>query len=347
MLANSREEIVEVFDALHSVVSRLAELSFDALTTPERLDLLERLEHATRRLPVPRHALINVVRQQATAAEIGGKLPHVLADRLRITRAEAARRIEEAADLGQRSALTGEPLQPQLAATAAAQRGGAIGPDHVRVIRSFLRDLPCWIDADTRAHAEAQLAEFATQYRPEQLGKLADKLADCLNPDGDFSDQDRARRRGLILGKQDVDGMSPLRGWLTPAARAALEAVLAKLAAPGMADPYAEDPVVDGAPSQDAIDRDTRSPAQRNHDGVHAALRGVLTSGELGQHNGLPASIIVTTTLRELEAGAGTGLTGGGTLLSIKDVIRLGAHAHHYILTELVGPYRHVSAVSA
>jgi hypothetical protein len=34
MLANSREEIVEVFDALHNAVSRLAGLSFEVLTTP-------------------------------------------------------------------------------------------------------------------------------------------------------------------------------------------------------------------------------------------------------------------------------------------------------------------------
>ncbi|MBO0882958.1 MAG: 13E12 repeat family protein, partial [Mycobacterium sp.] len=331
MLANSRAEIVEVFDALHGAVSRLAGLSFEVLTTPEHLALLERLEQAARRLPVARHELINEVRRQATPSEIGGKLPHVLADRLRITRAEATRRIEEAADLGQRCALTGEPLAPQLPATAAVQRGGKIGPDHVRVIRGFLRDLPCWVDTGTRAHAEAQLADLATQYRPEQLGKLANKLADCLNPDGNFSDEDRARRRGLTLGKQDADGMSPLRGWLTPTARAALEAVLAKLAAPGMADPDTEKPVVGGAPSQDAIDRDTRLPAQRNHDGLHAALRAVLASGELGQHNGLPASIIVTTSLRELEAGAGKGLTGGGTLLPMKDVVRLAAHAHHYL----------------
>jgi hypothetical protein len=55
-----------------------------------------------------------------------------------------------------------------------------------------------------------------------------------------------------------------------------------------MADPYAEKPVLDGTPSQDAVDRDTRSPAQRNHDGLHAALRAILASGQLGQHNGLP-----------------------------------------------------------
>ena len=35
--------------------------------------------------------------------------------------------------------------------------------------------------------------------------------------------------------------------------------------------------------------------------------------------------------MQELEAGAGRGLTGGGTLLPMSDVIRLGSHAHHYL----------------
>jgi hypothetical protein len=111
MLANSREEIVEVFDALHNAVSRLAGLSFEVLTTPERVNLLERLEQAARRLPVARHELINEVRRQATPSEIGGKLAHMLADRLRITRAEATRRIEEADDLGQRDTLPSHPAR--------------------------------------------------------------------------------------------------------------------------------------------------------------------------------------------------------------------------------------------
>lgn len=92
-----------------------------------------------------------------------------------------------------------------------------------------------------------------------------------------------------------------------PELRATLEAVLAKLAAPGMCNPFDETPCVDGAPTQDAIDHDPRSAAQRNHDALGAALRALLASGELGQHNGLPASIVVTTTLNELEAAAGRG----------------------------------------
>ena len=158
MRSSSREEVEDAFDMLHAAVSRACGLSFDALTTPERLTYLERLEQEARRIPVPGHALINQVARQTTRDEIGGKLSHVLADRLRITRAQAARRIDEAEDLGTRQAVTGEPLPPRLPAVSAAQRTGAIGVGHVSVIRRFLRELPCWVDIETRSQAEAQLA---------------------------------------------------------------------------------------------------------------------------------------------------------------------------------------------
>ena len=162
--------------------------------------------------PQSGHALINQLAEQADQTELGGKLAQALANRLRISRAEASRRIHEAADLGQRRALTGEPLPPVLAATAAAQRNGEIGAGHVAVIRSFVHRLPDFVDIETRAKAEAQLARLGLEHRPDELAKLADKLTDCLNPDGDFSDVDRARRRGITIGRQGVDGMSPISG---------------------------------------------------------------------------------------------------------------------------------------
>ncbi len=309
----------------------MAELKFDALTTPERLALLERCERARRRLPAVEHPLINQLARQAVPEELGGKLSHAVAEWTLVSRAEAARRIREAADLGQRCGLTGEPLAPVLAATAAAQRSGKLGAGQVAVIRRFYHRLPGWVDDATRQQAEAHLAKLGTQFRPEQVAGLADTVADCLNPDGNYTDEDRARRRGLALGNQHTDGMSELRGCITPELRATLEAVLAKLAAPGMCNPADDTPCVDGTPAQDAIDGDTRGPAQRQHDALLAGLRAMLASGNLGQHNGLPASIIVTTTLAELEAAAGKGLTGGGTILPMSDVIRLARHAHHYL----------------
>jgi hypothetical protein len=326
-----REALTAAFDALEAAVDKVVALEFDALTTPERLALLQRCEHVRRRLPAVEHGLINQLARQATPDELGGKLTHAVAEWTLISRAEASRRINEAADLGDRRGLAGEPLPPMMAATAAAQRAGQLGAGQVTVIRRFCRQLPGFVDAQTREDAERHLAKLGSQYRPEQLAGLADHLTDCLNPDETYSDDDRARRRGLTLGKQQTDGMSELHGWLTPEARAGLEAVLAKLGAPGMCNPYDATPCVDGAPAQEAIHRDTRSPAQRDHDALNAALRALLASGKLGQHNGLPASIIVTTTLADLEAAAGKGLTGGDTILPMSDVIRLARHARHYL----------------
>jgi hypothetical protein len=326
-----REAIMAALDVLDAAVDELGELNFDALTTRESLALLERTESVRRRLPVSEHKLINNLAHAATAEELGGKLSHAIAERTLISGAEATRRIKEAADLGPRRALTGEPLPPTLAGAAAAQKGGKLGTGQVAVIRRFYHQLPGWVDAATRDKAEADLAEQGTHYRPEQLAGLADTIADCLNPDGNFRDEDRARRRGLTLSNQQPDLMSELRGYITPELRATLETILAKLAAPGMCNPEDDNPVVDGAPSEEAIQRDTRSAGQRNHDGLLAALRAMVASGELGQHNGLPASIIVTTTLAELEAAAGQGLTGGGSILPMSDVIRLARHARHYL----------------
>src|ERR1700733_13239869 len=331
MRSSDRDEVVEVFDALEAGFKRALDLRCDALTTPERLAVLQRCEQIRRWLPAVEHPLINQLSQQTDQAELGGKLAPALANRLRITRAEASRRIHEAADLGERRALNGEPLPAALPATAQAQRNGDLGAGHVAVIRSFCHRLPDFVDIETRAKAEAQLARLAGEHRPDELAKLADKLTDCLNPDGDFTDVDRAKRRGLTIGKQDLDGMSPISGYLTPEARATIDAVFAKLAAPGMCNSADETPCVSGTPSEPAIQGDARSAGQRNHDALLASARALLASGELGQHNGLPASIIVTTTLRELEASSGKALTAGGSLLPMSDVIRLAGHAHHYL----------------
>jgi hypothetical protein len=331
MCSSSPDEVVEVFDAIAADFKRALDLTFDALTTPERLALLRSCEKIRRLVPAIEHPLINQIGERADETELGGKLPSALANLLLITRGEASRRIHEAADLGPRRALTGEPLEPVLPAAAEAQRNGDIGAGHVAVIRGFWHRLPNDVDVETRQKAEAQLVRLGGAHRPDELSKLADKLTDCLNPDGTFTDDDRAARRGIVIGKQDIDGMSPIRGYLTPEARAGWDAVLAKLAAPGMCNPADLMPCISGTPSQAAIENDTRSGGQRNHDALAALTRAALASGDLGQHNGLPASIIVTTTLKELEAGCGKALTGGGTLLPMSDVIRLASHAHHYL----------------
>ena len=253
--------------------------------------------------PAVDHRIINRLAAEADPKALGGtSLADVLAAKLGISKVEGCRRIKQAELLGPRRAITGEPLAPKLANTAAAQARGQIGREHVCVIEKFFHDLPSRIDGQTRDQAEADLARIAKCLGPTQWRAAADRLALLLNQDGEPPDEaERTRRRDLTIDKQDADGMSRIYGLLDPEAPATIDAVLAKLAAPGMCNPEDEAPCVDGGPGEDAVRADTRSPGQRNHDALKAMGRSVLASGELGRHNGLlncPATKRIKSTRR-------------------------------------------------
>jgi hypothetical protein len=327
-----RGAITAALDRFDAAQAELAALSFDALAPSEVLAVKDRLETVNRRQAAVDHRLTHQLTAQASPVELGGKSwTDVLSNRLRIGRGEARRRLDEADDLGPRIAMTGEPLEPVLPHVAAAQAAGTIGAEHVRIIRRFFADLPTAVDFATRQACETDLARLASEHTPDALRKIADRLIALVHPDGDFSDVDRARRRHLILGKQEADGMSKISGLLDPEARATFEAVLTKLAAPGMCNSDDESPCVSGSPSEAQIQNDQRSPAQRNHDAFKAMGRSVLASGDLGKHNGLPVTVVVSTTLQELESGCGRAVTATGSLLPMPTVIRMASHSYHYL----------------
>ena len=159
-----------------------------------------------RRLPVVTHRLVAGLAQVPTEELGESTLAAALARLLRISKAEAHRRIHEARDLGPRCAGTGEALEPVLSYTAAAQRRGDIGAEQVRIIGRFVDQLPGFVDFETREAAEAQLAEIACGLKPEELRQAADRLAILLDQDGQLSDGDRARRRYLSVDRQAATG---------------------------------------------------------------------------------------------------------------------------------------------
>jgi hypothetical protein len=323
--------VVEAFAALDAAVAAVAALDWDRLPALERLDALDRLETAQRRQRTCSHTIAGSL-DRNDDGQIGPILYRVIADVIRITPAESRRRLRDAAQLHPRTTLTGTPMPPELPATAAAWNAGHLDMDHLRVIQKFLRDLPEHIAPAEVEKAEAFLADKATLLRPDQLERAADRLALTINPDGKFSDNDRARKRGFTwCGRQGPDGMSIGKLIATPELRAMLEAWAAKFAAPGMCNPEDQCPTVTGEPTPDDINRDTRSHAQRQHDALGALLRGQLGDPKLGRHNGLPVTVIVTATIEQLQTAAGIAVTGGTTLLPMRDVIRMASHAHHYL----------------
>jgi hypothetical protein len=327
------DTVLAVFDEYDAVCQKLAALTFDAMTLPDLLQLQSRREVQARRAPAVDHRLLAEAQSRATAREIGAKSwADVLAIRLRITQSAAKRRIADAALLGPRSAPTGQPLPPVLPATAAAQAAGRINTDHVGIIDKFFAQCPVPLDAPTRQQIDEDLAGIASGNSPDILKRCADRITFLLNQDGPEPPESvQERRRGIEISPQGLDGLSKVNGYLDAEAAATFGAVLAKLAAPGMCNRADDHPCVDGTPSAQAIASDTRSAAQRTHDAFLAMGRALLASGQLGQHNGLPVSVVISTTVRELESLAGVATTSSGTRLSIPQVIGMAAHARHYL----------------
>jgi hypothetical protein len=297
---------------MRAAYDAMATLPVEALTAVELVEVLDALETLTCRLPVQSHRLLTRLQAETTPRAMGAKSwRDVLAIRWRISPSEAGRRLDDAAALGPRQALSGMTLDPVLPCAAIAHAHGLINREHVKVLREAMDRIPPAIDVTTRGQIEADFAKAAMGVGPKELKDHTDRTVFLLDQDGPAPDEtERARRRALTKGPQQPDGMTQIKATMTPEAWAIFEAILAKWAAPGMCNPADADPCLSGTPTQQQIDEDHRTLAQRQHDALAEAGRSVLASGELGQHNGLPTSIIIRTTLQDLESRAGVGVTG-------------------------------------
>ncbi|KAA0107945.1 HNH endonuclease signature motif containing protein [Mycolicibacterium sp. P1-5] len=318
--------ISAALESLGDDIRALAAVDLEALSPPDRFVALEQLETSQRLLTAVSHGLVAKLEQFEGCPPV----PITLADVLRISPREAKRRIRDAEQLAPRTTLTGEALPPLLPETSKAWHAGQLDGEHLGVIQKFFRDLPDHVPPLEVEKAEKSLAEKAAILRPDQLEKVAHRLALHLNPDGKFSDEDRSRKRGFVwCGGQQVDGMSVGRLIADPELRSELDAWMAKFAAPGVCNPADENPTV--APTDQIAQQDSRSCAQRQHDALKALVRGQLGNPKFGQHNGLPVTVIATATVQDLQSRTGHAVTAGGTLLPIPDLIRMSAHAYQYL----------------
>lgn len=319
------EDAVARVGRLESAVAAVAAIPWEELPVPSVAETLARLETIGCRLPAIGYDAINKLGEVRVPAG-SVRLRDHLAGLLHISANDAANRIATA------GALAADA--PRLPETAAAARHGLIGAEHVRIIRDTVAKLPDNAGPAVRGRFDLELAGVAVAERPEVLRREAAKLlAEFDAGQSDPVDRGRTRRarRGFTLGPQDADGMSRGRFCLDPEARAYLEAVLAKLARPGMCNASDPLPIVDGDPDPVASACDCRTTAQRHHDAVKAALRGLLASGELGRHRGLRVTVVVTMTLSQLESASGVAMTGGGSTIPAEVAIAMAAHAHHYL----------------
>jgi hypothetical protein len=263
-------------------------------------------------------------RQLAVLAELNARnvpgalglrgLADLIIAQVRCTRVEARRRAQAVERFGARRALTGEPLEPVYPEVASAFADGAIGAEHAAAIADTVEKVPV---ADRAAHAaavETTLLEHARTVDPRTVRLLGQRILAHLDPDGPSPAEERLQQahRRLSLSRLP-DSVGLLDGQLTPTCQAIWEAILTPLAA---------------RRPDDLLGPDDRTPGQRMHDAFEEAGRRLLATGDLPDHAGLPAQLIITLTLTDLERRAGRATTHHGGTLTIDQALKLAADAN-------------------
>ncbi|WP_194837185.1 HNH endonuclease signature motif containing protein [Nocardia sp. XZ_19_369] len=340
MSSSGEEHQGRVADPLLGAVADLLERPLTPMSDDKIIELLRDVEQATRRLVAVGHRLIVEASDRNLPNQTGtGTAKKFLMHTLRLSNAEAGARVAAALSLGSWHDMAGEVRAPRLPSTAAAQVDGEISADHARQIAAVMKRVPgSTANAEFEA-AEQLLADFARTGSPDDIAKVGEAVLAYLDPDGVRTDDtDRARMRGITIGRQRADGMSPIKGEITPTLRALLDPCMAKLARPGMNNPddpespSGEDGFVDQDQLATAARRDARSAAQRTHDGFLALLRHCVAPEKLGAHRGLPVSTILTMNIADVEKAAGVATTATGGMVPISEALKLAAESEPFLM---------------
>ncbi|WP_110472853.1 HNH endonuclease signature motif containing protein [Williamsia limnetica] len=335
-MALDASEIVAVREVLSR---RLIDAPLAMMSDKEAVELTQAVETQTRRDEAVKIRLSAELTERRVAAKLGHKHNNFLRLVLRISAAQASGRSKRAERTGIWHSITGEVTEPRYPHAAEALRDGAIGLAHEKVIFDTMTALPASIRSDLGlwAQGEKSMADAARTMDPDELKKVGLHLHAYLNPDGTFDDVDRKQKRELNTFKQGADHMAGIKGNLDPATKALWDMVAEKWAAKGMNnpdDPQSPSGNVDKADPQaikEAAARDSRSQGQRNHDAFRRLLEMVVGQGKLGQHRGLPARVIVTMTLEQLESEVGLATTASGGVIPVRDALALAGATRKFL----------------
>ena len=320
------------FDQLSTSLDHLVKVvedgGLDHYDDDQLLGFHQAYETFRARLPVVEHRVIlEEVRRDLPDRRLQPNLVQLLTHTLRLSVADASRRVRAAEAVGLRWTAWGAPLGPVRAVLAAAQRDGTVSTEQVAIIERALRtvDRPGF-DPDDVAAGEALLTDFATRFGPKDLRTLADQVVDAIDPDGSEPPDDLNRDRRHLLVRPTPDGAYTGQLRLTGALGAKLTAVLTPLAKP-RTDTTGHTDGTDGPDGTGYEVTDTRTYGQRMHDALEDLCDRALRSGGLPDSGGTPATVIVTMTLNDLLDRTGRGHTSDGATLSTTAILSLADQA--------------------
>ncbi|MET8280816.1 DUF222 domain-containing protein [Micromonospora sp. NPDC005174] len=267
------------------------------------LDAAHRLEQ---QLAAVKLALVRELDGRGTAQAQGASSTAVwLRDRLRLSVPAARRLVEFASTLD-----TGAPEVRQ------ALADGDVTLEQARVIADTVDNVRATAGTEVAGRAVGVLVDWAGQFDPTLLRKLATRILDHVAPEIadaaakaalDAEARRATRDRHLTLSEL-TDGRLRLSGTLDAETAGLLRTAIDPLTAPSGQD-------------------DQRSPGQRRHDALADLCRLALRTGELPEHGGDPAQLVVTTSFDGLVRQLGAGTLDTGLALTAETVRRLACDA--------------------
>ncbi|MFF5178255.1 DUF222 domain-containing protein [Micromonospora sp. NPDC000316] len=276
------------------------------LTEPDLIAALDATHRLEQRLAAVKLALVRELDGRGTAQTQGASsTPVWLRERLRLT-VPAARRLVDLA-----AALDGGA--PEIRQALA---DGAITLEQARVIGDTVATVHAAADAPAAAKAVDVLIGWAGQFDPTLLRRLGTRILDHVAPEVaeaatraalEAEAQRCARGRHVTLSELP-DGRLRLAGSLDIEAASLLRAAIGPLTAPSGPD-------------------DTRNPGQRRHDALADLCRLTLRGGQLPEHGGEPAQLVVTTSFDGLTQQLNAGTLDAGLTLTPETVRRLACDA--------------------
>ena len=336
--AQPQSPAAELVAQLHALTDRLQAVDLAVCSDEELVEVAAAHERAITRLTFAGDRQLVEITERDLPRQMGFRsVPNFFNQRLRISNPQR-RRTQLAATASMRQ-LTGDSCEPKFPVLAEAFAAGAVGTGHITTVLSVLDQIPAAVPYDKRVAAERQMVDIATEFTPDEIGTAGLRLLGHLDPDGTLTDEtDRARRRGIWIGKTRADGTAHLSGTVTPELAARLSMMMAVFGQPGLNNPDDPDAPAgahehaDADQLAEAVQRDLRTPTQRNHDALNAALEAMFADGTLGtSHRGLPVQLIIKADLSDLIAEAGFGVSATNTLLPMADVIRLAAQVQPWL----------------
>ncbi len=263
----------EAMDMVHAGLGYLATADATAMAAEAQARCLRMLEQADAMGTAARAAILGAFTSgQGYSADADYSPRAWLVNRTRVTKSAA---------VGHTAWVRRAAAHPLVAAALAA---GEMSKSYARAICGWTDKLP----GDCRADADAILVAAARAGMDlRDLTALAAEIYARSLPDTPDRDKDEAFEDRSVRLETTFDGAGVLGGDLTPECAAVVGAVLDALSAPAGAE-------------------DTRSHAQRYHDGLQEAMRRLVAAGLLPERAGQPVKAWVHMSLADLLAMDGS-----------------------------------------